>query len=950
MSKSMNHCEHFKEILIADGREGVEQHAILAAHVEDCSECQQLLQAWGRIPELLEQLPEHEPAKELLQAVSDGAVAPGQKSKSGNRRRFLAPSLASAAVLLAAFGLSRELLMHESPKVPYSIERQRVAGQTARGPDVETVSGRFEDASREGKEQTTTGKPGLLEQSRLEGVFDRVGDDVMALDAPQRVGDDEIESREDRGAYKSRDFKKPESSTEEGQSQLVNSYGFAQGEASSPDTEETEIPEDTAPSNFEFKGKAKTAKLPASRPVTTESEEQGRFYNTPALKSPNETPSEVFRSSLVGGKVGVADRDSMSGKRPDKNINQIIVSSNKNDIQLQKDTDKYNNQITSRDNAEIALNGKLASSEITLRGAEIAQAEIQHKQKAEAATKSAVAAGAGGYAHMESNQKIQNGFDFLGHYQQTANLQTQPATGYWANTYIPGDPTVRLLSARLAQWDRSWLPEVQLEQDVEPVQQPFDTPADNALALSLMTDTNGVFVNNDASEQRLTRMRLQVGVRGIEHRRGQRPAMNVGVVVDLPLDATDEVRIATRALLDAMLQSKQSGDRFSLVITGQPGEGRGLVVAPGDFRFGSLQLAKQIILDEDIAISEQEVTDSSHLDLYSAIQRSRHLVRENDDPSQPLGSSSIVLIGAKAFENTQQLNALAHANAKEGTTLSVFPLGHHVQGEQVEQLVLAGLGNRRFLETPSQARQLVEEELHASSRAVARAARLSIRLAPGVELIGVVGSEFLDTQRAERVREIETSMDRRLSANQGIQADRGEDEEGIQIVIPSIFSGDSLTVLVDIVTDRPGAIADVSLRYKDLVFLRNGNLQGHMGLPAVQSAATDSNRGPAELAVLKNLLSHHFVMAMDEAATALGRQQADRAADILRAMHATLEQARQKIPAWTNDPDLIHDQQVLDRYIAALASPQAGTHQSFLTDSLQYAAWAKTHRKLEEWK
>ena len=272
------------------------------------------------------------------------------------------------------------------------------------------------------------------------------------------------------------------------------------------------------------------------------------------------------------------------------------------------------------------------------------------------------------------------------------------------------------------------------------------------------------------------------------------------------------------------------------------------------------------------------------------------------------------------------------------------------QAQMNNQLVLAGLGNRRFLEAPKQARQLVEEELHASSRAVARAARLSIRLAPGVQLIGIIGSERLDTQQAQRVHEIEDSMDRRLSTNLGIQADRGEDEDGIQIVIPSIFSGDSVTVLVDILTDRPGAIADVSLRYKDLVFLRNGSLQGHLELPAVQSSLTGMERGPAELAVLKNLLSHHFVTAVEEAAAALGREQAGEASNILRAMHATIERARQALPAWSNDPDLIHDQQVLDRFIAALASPQAGTHRSFLADSLHYAAWAKTHRTPEEWK
>jgi hypothetical protein len=544
------------------------------------------------------------------------------------------------------------------------------------------------------------------------------------------------------------------------------------------------------------------------------------------------------------------------------------------------------------------------------------------------------------------------GFDFLGHYQQTDKLYYQPATGYWANSYIPGDPEIRLLSARLARWDRSWLENNSaLEQDVEPVNQPFDAPADNALALSLMADASGV--SADDSEQGLTRMRLQVGIRGIEHRRGQRPAMNVGVVVDLPADAPDDVRIATRALLDALLQSRQAGDRFSLVMTAQPGKTRSLVVPAADFRFGSLQLAKQLILGQEFVSAADSLPppplDLSSLDLYEAMLHAGAMVQQTDDPSRPLGSSSVLLISAREMQDVERLAALAHERAREGITLSVLPLGGEPQGSDVEKLVLAGLGHRRYLEAPGQARQLIEEELHASSRAVARAARLSIRLAPGVRLIDVIGSERLDAQRSQRVRDIENSMDRRLSANLGIQADRGEDEDGIQVVIPSIFSGDSVTVLLDIVTDRPGAIADVSLRYKDLVFLRNGSLRGHLDLPGAQYAANDPPRGPSELAVLKNLLSHHFVDAVKQAAAALGQQQAAEAAAILGAMRATTEQARRDLPAWANDPDIIRDQQVLDRYIAALASPQAGSHHPFLADSLRYAAWAKTHRALEEW-
>ena len=763
------------------------------------------------------------------------------------------------------------MILHESPKTPYVLERQRDIGQTVRKPEGDSSSGRRNDTYLKPERQKPASEFEIAGQDRLEETLNYRSDDARLADSPQDA-------------------------------QQI-----------------TELDQ--------LKQSGKHA-----------SDAGGLYESEPQFA--NETPAEESRRGRLGNKSDFNDSDGLAKNSADKKSNQPAI----------------------REASETALDSFLVSGEIATHEAEISQKEIQREQSAgQTVSKSAPTGRAGGYTVSSAKGKARVGFDFLSHYQQTSNLQFQPATGYWANTYIPGDPKIRLLSARLAQWDRDWLgSSTDLEEAVAPVEQPFDAPADNALSLSLMADASAVFVNNDPSNtsaQQSTRMRLQVGIRGIEHRRGQRPAMNVGVVVDLPADAPDEVRIATRALLDAMLQSKQAGDHFSLVLTGQPGKTRGLVVAADDFRFGSLQMAKQIILAEettsakpDLAAPNPPTPDLSRLDLYQAIQYAGTQVQENDDPSRPLGSSSIVLISARTYENIDRLSDLAHAGATQGTTLSVFPLGDKVHTEQVEQLVLAGLGNRRYLEAPGQARQMIEAELHAASRAVARAARLSIRLAPGVKLIKVVGSERLDTQRAERVREIENSMDHRLSANLGIQADRGADENGIQIVVPSIFSGDSVTVLLDVITDRPGAIADVSLRYKDLVFLRNGNLQDHLELAESHSMGTEPDRGPAELAVLKNLLAHHFASAVEQAAAALGQQQTGQAISILRAMRTTIEQARQALPAWANDPDLIRDQQVLDRYIKALTSPQADANRSFLTDSLQYAAWAKTHRPLEEWK
>ena len=120
----MNNCKHVKKVLVDHGLDAVVRNEILAAHLQNCLSCQQLLEAWNQVPELLDQLPEHEPNEALLHRVSESMTKPSSgrnvDSRGGtiqSRRRFIAPSLASAAVLLAAIGLSRELLMHESPTV-----------------------------------------------------------------------------------------------------------------------------------------------------------------------------------------------------------------------------------------------------------------------------------------------------------------------------------------------------------------------------------------------------------------------------------------------------------------------------------------------------------------------------------------------------------------------------------------------------------------------------------------------------------------------------------------------------------------------------------------------------------------------------------------------------------------------------------------------------------------
>ena len=234
--------------------------------------------------------------------------------------------------------------------------------------------------------------------------------------------------------------------------------------------------------------------------------------------------------------------------------------------------------------------------------------------------------------------------------------------------------------------------------------------------------------------------------------------------------------------------------------------------------------------------------------------------------------------------------------------------------------------------------KLVDRELHAASRAVARAVRLRIRLAPGVELIDVLGSTNLSEQAAQRVRDAERSIDQRIARNIGIRADRGDDEEGIQIVIPSFFAGDNHAVLLDVVVPGPGPVADVSVRYKDLVYRRNGVARARLTIEDGHRAP-----GPLEHNVLKNQLAHELARAASTASLQLAAGHRRGAVHTLTAARDLIIGMSQEIPGWDNDDELRADAALLAQYLLVLNPRFAGAdqYQQHLADSLRYLAFRR---------
>ncbi len=516
------------------------------------------------------------------------------------------------------------------------------------------------------------------------------------------------------------------------------------------------------------------------------------------------------------------------------------------------------------------------------------------------------------------NAQLSPANKYLAEMNSLNNISYQTASGYWANTYLPGDSSMRLLEARLS--DNNTLTLINsIKQNI----QPFDYPDNSALAVYLNSDVANV------QSQQPTRMRIQVGIQASNRQGGQRSAMNIALVFDMN-NRTPEYAAKLKALLLALLKAKQPGDHISLTVAGAAG---GVLIESKDFRHGQIQVVMNNLFSDEKQINKG-------LSLSQAIQLASKKLENNDDPSATLGSSVMILLSATAINNMPMIESMVHANALKGITTSTISLGldNH---QQLKQLSLAGQGHARILQSSNDARRVIDAELLASSRAVARALRLRIRLAKGVKLVEVIDSYNLNEKQSQRVRNAELSLDKRLSENLGIKTDRGEDEEGIQIVIPSFFAGDTHVILLDVVAgnnNATNAIADVTLRYKDLLYLRNAISRKQLSL-----GNNPKTLGPLQLNVMKNTLASKFSKSIKQASNHIRKGNHSQALALLLNMQQLYQSLRQQFPVWNKDKEILNDEKLLQEYIKILNSISINDVQkvNYIVDSMQYISWRK---------
>ena len=511
----------------------------------------------------------------------------------------------------------------------------------------------------------------------------------------------------------------------------------------------------------------------------------------------------------------------------------------------------------------------------------------------------------------------------------TKGIQFLDPNGYWENTYVPGDPTMRSLNTSLNAESGSY-PRLnssgkKLHEMAEQILQPFDAPKDAAIGVYLNADRKGI-----ESE---SRMLLQVGIKGIQRASGRRAALNAALVADLRGNPSLDTKRMIRAVVMSFAEKKESSDRIRLYLLTD----RGITfVQPEDFRLGYLTV------EFDKLVQTQSTTPTSPAGMTAALREAVEAVATTDDPNAPLGSSTTILISSKALSpEMENLTAIARQSAIAGVPVSVIGVGAQAQKSESETLALAGQGTRREVTDVAAADKAVDGELAAAGNVVARAIRLQIKLAPGVKLVEVIGSKKLNQERAAQVKEAEENIDLRVAKSLGIDADRGNDEEGIQIVIPSFYAGDSHVILLDVVASGAGPLATVNAKFKDLVFLKNGAAQSSLTLQNSEQGA-----GPLELNVLKNLLALRLSTTLEQAAAALGTGKSDDAVAIMSSYERLLQASANHTIGLNRDKDIAADLTLVQNFIQAILRPELSSDRTrrFVADSMTVAGKRKVHR------
>ncbi|GMV39718.1 MAG: hypothetical protein AMXMBFR64_14340 [Myxococcales bacterium] len=485
--------------------------------------------------------------------------------------------------------------------------------------------------------------------------------------------------------------------------------------------------------------------------------------------------------------------------------------------------------------------------------------------------------------------------------EETRPTSFLPRKLYFENTYLGGDAAFQERARRLDEALAEPLPHSRALGYV----QPFDPPEDAGIGVTVDVDKRFL--------ERPGRVLLQVGLQGSQRYGWRRPPLDVVLVIDGP--AHNEDPEMAFAVASELLTQLGPQDHLGVIVSGQ----RPQVLAP----LGRIRTLRGPLAQAFDALGT--VAGSPDGALAGAMEMAGDLLGRAAEDRTTLPGTQTVLVVARGLDGGRvgPARQVAHALTLRGMVTSVIETG--AGAGLWWEVNDAGYGNYHRLEGRDP-REAVRTELEALSRVVARLVRVNVRLAPGVEAIRILGSRVLDQQEVAQVKAREVAADQHISRTLGVVADRGDDDDGLQTVIPYFYGGDSHVILLELWVDKPGPIADVTLRYKDMVNLGNATARASA---AVRNLPREETR--EQLAVRKNARGFQVGEALEHASLRLGRGD-------LGGARSWLEQARAAAEASRVD------REVVDAFLAVLDRGDLGWdtgRRSLVTQSLFVAARRK---------
>ncbi|MGI9301804.1 MAG: hypothetical protein ACR2RB_03720, partial [Gammaproteobacteria bacterium] len=420
----MKICDRIQQSIAEKGLEFVERSGAAREHLQSCAQCTQFLKSFTELQSGIEQLPEHDApdalVEQTLQDVANAGAPERKSARTKTRRSRLAPAMASATVILAMLGSTYHLV------VPVDrAETKPPAARVAPGP------GEFED-----KEVAPINE--IVEEQVMQD-----GDRVAASGGI--VPKSKVEATEQESARRRAGLT--------GQSRANESLAD----------------EKSLARNYDLYGMVLAPEEPAAR-------------NQPGSEPP------TVRESGAG--------TALEDHRLDLALLAQVDAPARNDGRLSEQIAKHGArsqlqplEAAEVDKRDIGLSAGDDTIDILDRAADL-NSRLEITVEPDPATEPESAARAGGKPPGQSRGAIAPAMPpqsnpakrFLTELERREGLAFQPATGYWANTYVPGDPAMRLLQARLASWDRGAM---KLDTAAQPIWQPFDLPVSAALGVHL---------------------------------------------------------------------------------------------------------------------------------------------------------------------------------------------------------------------------------------------------------------------------------------------------------------------------------------------------------------------------------------------------------------------------------------------------------------------------------